>query len=427
MSKRFIFLSVLLCLLITLTTGCWGSKEIDEAGYAIALGLDTGPGQNLIISALIDNPGVTSGLGGNESAFTPGQMRVFTVEAPTIFSGINLINTVLENQIELSHLKMVIFGETLAKQDIEPYTDVLTRWRKFRRTFYIAVAQGEAKAVIESIVPPAGYNGAEFIENMFTSQAYVGYTPENQMLHFYNALKAKGEDPIAPLVAPRISKYNLTANQEKQLMTGTTDFNTDTGDPGNYTAGETPVSGDSSLQFMGTAIFRRGKMMDKLTGNETLALKALRGELTRAFISVPDPDLPNKLMQLELTQIHQPRIKVFRIKDQLRVKVHLSLLDDTVGIESNRQYETPQNISRIQQTVTKWVKSECLNVFQKAQASGCDIFGFGNYARWLVPDWPSWQRWDWNSDFKNLKLDLSVTTRVDRTGLIIKKNAVRGD
>jgi spore germination protein KC len=370
----------------------------------MALGLDTGPGQNLIISIIIENPGVTSEAGKGELSNSPGRMQVFTVQAPTIFSGFNLINTILENQIELSHIKVVIFGENLARQDIEPYMDALTRWRNLRRTFYIAVAQGEARQVIESIVPPAGLNGAKFIETMFTSQEYVGYTPENQMLTFYNALKAKGEDPIAALIAPRTNKYDLITDKEARIISGTTDFKTDTGDPGKYTAGNPPIRGDATLQFLGTAVFKHGKMVEKLTGNETMALKMIRGELTRAFISIPDPEVSGKMMQVELSQIHKPEIRIIKQGNRLQAKIHLFILGEIIGIQSNRQYETPQNIFLIKEAIQKWIRKQCYGVFHKAQAAGSDIFSFGNYARWLAPDWDYWQKWDWNQSFKNMKL-----------------------
>jgi germination protein, Ger(x)C family len=428
MPSRFkLFIIIILLFSSISLTGCWGSKELDEAGYAMALGLDIGPGHNLIVSVIIDNPGVTSGSAKDPPSISPGQIRVFTAQAPTLFSGLNLINTVLENQIELSHTKMVIFGEDLARQGIEPYMDALTRWRKFRRTFYIAVAQGEARQVIESIVPPTGVNGAKFIETMFTSQQYVGYTPENQLLMFYNALKAKGADPIAALIASRTNKYELTADKENRMISGATDFKTDSGDPGNDTAGNPPLSGDGSLQFLGTAVFRRDKMVAKLTGNETMVLKMLRGELTRTFISVPDPEVSGKMMQVELSQIRGPQIKVVKKGNQLRAKVHLTILDDPIGIESNRQYETPANIGLIKKAVEKWISEQCFGVFHKAQTAGSDIFGFGNYAHWLVPDWPAWQKWDWNASFKTMKLDLIVQVHINRTGLIIKKNAVQGE
>ncbi|MCL6590184.1 MAG: Ger(x)C family spore germination protein [Firmicutes bacterium] len=412
---------------LVMFSGCWGSKEIDEAAYLLALGIDAGPGRDLVISTVVANPGANSRLGGNTSSLAANTVRVFTAEAPAIFSGFNIINTILENQLEPSHTKMVIFGEELARRNIEPYMDTLTRWRKFRRTFYIAVAQGEARQVIESIIPPAGYNGAKFIETMFTSQAYVGYTPENQMLRFYNSLKAKGEDPVAALVAPRITKYGLTMGQESRIISGAKDFKTGTGDPGRYTAGNPPLSGEGSLQFLGTAIFRRGKMVDKLTGNETMAFKMFQGELSRAFISVPDPKAPGRMIEVELSQIRKPRIKVVRDGEGFRAKVHLTLLGDIAGIQSNRQYETPQSISLLQRQIQKWAIKQCRGVFNKARAAGSDIFGFGNFARWLAPDWEHWQKWDWNSEFKAMKLDLTVKAHVNRTGLIIKKDAVRGE
>jgi spore germination protein KC len=411
---------MVLALLIS-CAGCWGSKEIDEAAYVLALGIDAGPGQNLTISTAIANPGVISSTGRNTPSLTASQVRMFTAEAPTIFSAFSIINTTLENQLELSHTKMVIFGEDLARRDIESYLDTLIRWRKFRRTFYIAVAQKEARRVIESIIPPAGYNGAKFIETMFTSQAYVGYTPENQMLGFYNDLKAQGKEPVAALVAPRISKDDLTASQESPIRQRATDFKTGTGDPGKYMAGNTPLNGEGSLQLLGAAVFRRGKMVGKLTGNETMALKMIQGELSRSFISIPDPEVPGKMIEIELSQGRGPQIRVVRDGKGFRAKVHLTLQGNIIGIQSTRPYESPQNISYISTAARQWITRQCSGVFHKARTAGSDIFGFGNHARWFAPDWNRWQQWDWNQSFQTLKLDLAVQVHVNYTGLIIQK------
>jgi spore germination protein KC len=425
MVRRLSSLSIILLFTIALT-GCWGAKEIDEAAYAFALGIDAGPGKNIIISTAILNPGGNvSATGSTNQSLSPGRIRVFTAEAPSIFSGINIINTMLERQIELGHLKMVIFGETLARQGIESYLETIVRWRKLRRTIYIAVARGEARRVIESVTPPAGDNVGKLLEMMFITQGFVGFTPRNQMLQFYNAHKTKGDVPIAALVASRVTKYDLTAEHETRVDSGLTDFATDTGDPGNYTAGNPPLSGEAPLQFLGTAVLNRGKLVQKLTGNETIAFSLLRGEFNRAYITIPDPETPDKLIQLEISQIRRPQIKLIKEGNQIRTKAHLHILGEVVGIQSNRQYELPQNVSLLERQVKQWVKKQSFLVFQKAQAVGCDIFGFGNYARWLVPDWESWQKWDWISSFKTMRLDLTVNVHVERPGLIVKKNALK--
>lgn len=426
--RKWFSLLVILPCLTALLAGCWGAKEIDEAAYAFALGIDSGPDQNITISMLIFNPGdsiATAGI--TNQSLSPGRIRVFTTEAPSVFSGINIINTMLERQIELGHLKMVVFGETLARRGIEGYLDTMVRWRKFRRTIYLAVAnQGTARRVIEGIVPPAGSNAGKYLEMMFITQGFVGFTPRNQMLDFYNALKTKGEVPVAALVAPRATKYDLRTEHEIRLDSGKITVPSGAaGDPGQSTAGDPPLSGEAPLQFLGAAVLHRGKLVQKLTGNETLAFSLLRDEFNRAYINVPDPEAPDQIIQMEISRIRRPEIKLKKEGLQIRGQVFVTVLGNPIGVESNRRYETPSKKSLLEQAVEKWIKQQCYGVFHKAQTAGTDIFGFGNYARWLAPDWETWRKWDWGSSFQTMKLELAVKVHIDRPGLIIKKNAVR--
>jgi hypothetical protein len=151
----------------------------------------------------------------------------------------------------------------------------------------------------------------------------------------------------------------------------------------------------------------------------------LRGEFNRAFINVPDPETPDKMIQMEISRIRRPEIKLKKKGAQIRGQIFLTVLGDPIGVESNQSYESaPKNII-LEQAVTKWIKRQCYGVFHKAQTAGTDIFGFGDYARWLAPDWESWRKWDWGSSFQTMELDLAVKVHIDRPGLIIKKNAVR--
>lgn len=428
--RKWFSLLVILPCLAALLAGCWGAKEIDEAAYAFALGIDSGPGRNITISLLIFNPSDSvSTAGRSNQTLSPGTVRVVTAEAPSVFSGINIVNTVLERQIELGHLKMVVFGEPLARRGIEGYLDTMVRWRKFRRTIYLAVAnQGTARRVIESIVPPAGTNAGKYLEMMFITQGFVGFTPRNQMLEFYNALKTKSEVPVAALVAPRVTKYDLTTEHETRLDSGKiTDPSGAAGDPGQSTAGDPSLSGEAPLQFLGTAILHRGKLVEKLTGYETLAFSLLRGEFNRAYIyiNVPDPETPDKIIQIEISRIRRPEVKLKKNGALIQGQIFLTILGNPIEVESNRSYEPAQNNNMLEQALAEWIKRQCYGVFHKAQTAGTDIFGFGDYARWLAPDWESWRKWDWGSSFQTIKLDLAVKVHIDRPGLIIKKNVVR--
>jgi spore germination protein KC len=404
--------------------GCWGQREIDEAAYILAIGLDRAAGKNIRVSVLAGTgrPNLPVAAESGVQTMAVNKVRTFTTEASGLFSGLNLINTILERQMELGHIKMIVFGEELAKTDLRPYLDIMTRWRKFRRTIYLAVAQGEARRVIESIIPPNEDNPAKFLELMFISQGHVGFTPRNQMLWFYNALKTKGEDPVAALMAPRANKYQLDNIKADPLPSNSQSSG---GDPGEETAGNSPLSGEGALQFLGTAVFKKGMMTGKLNGNETMALSMIRGELSRIFLAIPDRYQPGSILQIEISQRQRPQILVSKNGAKAEAIVRLELSADIIGIETGQSYELPGNIHKVEKSAEAWIEEQCKIVLNKAQALGTDIFGFGHKARWLVADWSEWQAWDWRAAFRRMPVKLQVRVHAPRTGLIIRKNAVR--
>ena len=152
-------------------------KEIDEAAYILAMGLDRGPGRNIAVSVAVGNA-VGGGQGQGAAGGNPAQaIRVYSTTAPTIFTALSLINTVVERQLTPTHLKLVVFSEALARQGIRGHLDTFIRWRQFRRTIYISVTPGPARAVIESLVPPTQENPGKFLEMMILTQSYRGFHP----------------------------------------------------------------------------------------------------------------------------------------------------------------------------------------------------------------------------------------------------------
>ncbi|MGE5530253.1 MAG: Ger(x)C family spore germination protein [Patescibacteria group bacterium] len=413
----------IICLvaLAILLTGCAGMREIDEAAYILAMGLDRGPGRNIEVSVAVGNA-VTGGQAQGGAGGNPAQsLRIYTATAPTVFSALNLINTVVELPLTPTHLKMVVFSESLARRGIREQLDIFVRWRQFRRTIFLAVTPGPARAAIESLVPPL-QNPAKFLEMMTLTQNYVGFTPFGQLLGFYNAYKTKGA-PIALMVAPRTSKPALALTQ-----TGIPDARPDldvSGDPGNLTAGRAPVAGEGPLQFMGTAVFARDKMVGALNGNQSLAMSIMRGELRRAFITVPDPVESGRFILAEISQIRKPRVNVKRTGGGIVISQDILLNGEIVTVQGDKAYETPGRNRPVERALEKWIRGKCLEVLAKMQALGADIFGFGDKARWLVPDWAAWRKLDWRKEFKAARPALRIRVRVDRMGLVIEKNAVR--
>ncbi|MGE5599127.1 MAG: Ger(x)C family spore germination protein [Bacteroidota bacterium] len=411
-----------LCLAV-LFSGCAGMREIDEAAYILAMGLDRGPGRNLTVSVAVGNavPGgqIQAAAGGSQTQ----AVRAYTAAAPTIFAALSLINTVVERPLNPAHLKLVIFSASLARRGIREQLDTFVRWRQFRRTIYLSVTPGAARAAIESLVPPIQESPAKFLEMMILTQGYVGFTPSGQLLKFYNAYKTKGA-PVALLLAPRTNKAALAATPAGTPYTAA-DLGRGAGDPADLTAGRAPVAGEGPLQFMGTAIFAGDRMVGTLDGHQSLAMSIMRGELRRAFVTVPDPEERGRVIQVELSQAGRPRVRVRRAGGGFRISEDILLHGEVAGVETERAYETPGRPRLVERAVEKWLADNCRGVFAKARSLGTDIFGFGDKARWLAPDWPSWQRLDWRKEFRESLLALGLKVHINRMGLVIEKNAVR--
>jgi spore germination protein KC len=126
---------------------------------------------------------------------------------------------------------------------------------------------------------------------------------------------------------------------------------------------------------------------------------------------------------VDISRIKKPHIALKKDGDRMRAQVTIYALGEVVTVASNHKYELPSRIPVLEKAVKKWMTQYCRAAFRKAQKNGADIFGFGNYAHWMVPDWKAWQEWDWDSTFKNMTLDLKVKTHIERTGLIMEKNA----
>ena len=131
---RKICIILVMLIMCQLTTGCYDRRELDELAYPIAVGFDKGEGKFLRMSLQIVVP--TKIAGGGEGGGGEGggkeSVSIMTVETPTIYSGLNMVNTYVSKQINLSHVKAIIFSEELAREGIEKYINAITRGREFR-------------------------------------------------------------------------------------------------------------------------------------------------------------------------------------------------------------------------------------------------------------------------------------------------------
>ena len=126
-------------------SGCYDSNEPNDYAYVVAIGIDKAKTDNEYeISIQFAKPSQISG-GASEQGGTGGEtLGLVTVEAPTIYSGINVANNIVSKRFQLSHTKIIVISEEIAREGINDIIDTIVRSTDLRPNMYIAVAKESA-------------------------------------------------------------------------------------------------------------------------------------------------------------------------------------------------------------------------------------------------------------------------------------------
>ena len=118
MSKNFVSVVVSLILIVIFANGfsaSYTARKIDNLAYVLALGVDVGEKARLKVSAQFTKSASVSP-GSGTSAEDLDNIVLVSGEADSIFSAINLLNSYIGKEINLSHCSLIIFSEEFAKQ-----------------------------------------------------------------------------------------------------------------------------------------------------------------------------------------------------------------------------------------------------------------------------------------------------------------------
>lgn len=118
MSKNLITIivfSILLVIFINGFSASYTSRKLSNLAYVLALGIDVGEKSKLKVSAQFTKSASISP-GSGTSAEDINNIVLVSGEADSIFSALNLLNSYIGKEINLSHCSIIIFSEEFAKQ-----------------------------------------------------------------------------------------------------------------------------------------------------------------------------------------------------------------------------------------------------------------------------------------------------------------------
>ena len=316
----------------------------------VGMGIDIIDGK-FMVTAQVVNPGeiaASKGSSGNSPVV------VYQEKGSTLFEAIRRITTVSPRKLYFAHLRLLVFGEGLAKKGIGKTLDILARDPEMRTDFYITIARGAlAGNVLKIITAMEKIPAQQLFESLQTSE--------------------KEWAPTLPVTLDELI-YDILSEGTNAKLTGLMI-------KGDVKTGENlenlqQTKPATILKYDAIGVFRKDKLIGWLNEDESKGLNYALGNVKSTVVTIHCPR--NGKADIELIHTKTELLSEYTgntPKGTIRIEtaatvgnVQCKTLDLTKP-ETIRQMEIKTE-RKIQQNIKK-----ALNATQKKYK--IDLFGFG--------------------------------------------------
>ncbi len=387
-AKRIISVFIVITILVLPLSGCYDSNEIENLAYAIAVGIDKGQQKDFKLTFQIVVPTKISAGGGESLTLT-------SIETDNILSGLKNASESISRQINLSHAKLIVFSEDIARDGLSGIINGLVNSMEIRPTANIIVSTGSAYSYLGATNTNLSVSPSKYYELLFKSYEREFYIPSTQLNDFVYKLRNNGTQPIAI--------FCETGNVKKESP-------------------DTKQRANSSIK--GLAIFKGDKLIGELNYTNMSIFSLLTKTDQNVYMTIKDPQDSNyNILSIVRTQ-PETNYNV-KIENGIpKISIQLYLKGNIVGIQGNYDYlEEGQAI--ILENAYRDNISDRLKAFLTiiAYQDNTDIVGFGDYAKRCFRTQKQWEKFDWNNAFSKAQFDIEVKFNIDNSGNMLNETA----
>lgn len=376
--KKSIGIFLIITLICGPLTGCTNVVEIDDLGIILAIGVDINEDKNYSVSAQLLN--VDSAISDSAVSST-----VYTAEGETIFDALNNIEKKVGKKLNYAHMQYMVIGDSLARKGIGNILDFSLRSSEVRPNIPMFVTKGKVLDILNTKVPE-NYISAFSVKNLINIEKKRGYTVITTSINYVSSANCGSKDAVIGEI--EVGRREEGKNEEYYLLSG-------------------------------SAVLKDDKLIGYLSPTETRALNWIRGNIGTGDIIIQFPK-GNKISLLIIASSSNISTTINNGKVNVRVKIKVqSKIREMVGeLNPNIKPELMDEFAAKEEEV---IYSEINMVLNKMQKElNADIFDFGsNVFRMHPKEWKSIED-NWDKQFKNVNIDVTVFSEITQTGTISK-------
>lgn len=368
-------------------SGCWSSTELSEMAIATAFGIDK-IDDGFRVSVQIVNPGEIAA----KKASSGVAMSVYSAEGKSMFEAIRRLTTMAPRKIYLAHVRLILFGEELAKEGIRKPLDFLSRDHEMRADFVIAIAKGQKAEDIIKVLTPMEKVAANKIYNMIeTSEKNWAPTKLVLLDELIGALVSPGKQPV-------ITGLELIGDPEF----------------GNNQENIQQVEAPTIIKSDNIGVFHEDKLVGWFNEIESKGFNYITNNITN---TVGYTECDGGTVSIEVVR-SETKLKGAIENGRPKITINIWTEANVADVECAIDLTQSEAIYDLEKKFNKKTQVITLSTVEKAKELGSDIFGFGEAIERADPK--KWEelKENWSEVFQDTEVVVNADINIRRVGTI---------
>lgn len=374
---------ILLFILVLGLTGCWDYTEVEQINFAVGTGIDETDGEPHLIAEIIKTKGV-----GQTTEFKP---VVLSTQMRSLSSATRVLSTPAGMTLMWPHAFIFLVSEEVAKKGITSAIENVARGRDLRSTVYLLVVKDATTEEVFKSKPPFSDTVSQHIASIVRNHAnHPLFFPE-EMWKFQKNLMKRGISGALPTV---------------QLV---------------------EEGGEKVPIVRGTAIFKEGKMVGWIDGDESQIFCILKGlPLRGRFVMETDVDGERHRLTYEVIN-NRVEIKPQIEGEQLAMSIKLTMQLNIDEIDdASINFEDDQIVKAIEEQVNRAFERRMRELLSKLnQEINSDALGLGLLLKQTEPKFWRTVEGSWDEYLANLDVSVTADTKIILSGVMVKSMTLR--
>lgn len=392
MKRRALLLCVVILLQIFIT-GCWSRRELNDLAIAVGIGIDK-IGDQYQVSAQVVLP---SQIAGSKGGSPQSPVNLYKATGNTVYEALRKITTVSPRKIYISHLRILVLGEDLAKEGISSVLDFMSRDTDTRNDYFIVVAKdAKAEDTLKILTSLEKIPAVRLFSSLETSEKQWAPTSTVTLGTLITELVSKGKNPVLTGVV-------INGNVD----VGQTQKNVET------------VDSPTELKYSGLAVFKKDKLIGWLNPEESKVYNYLTNKVKNTVSFINCPQSKDKRISLDIFNA-RAKIKGSMNGDKPEISIEQHIESDLGEVQCrNLDLTNPKTITELEQIANVKVDDLFETTIKKVQREyQSDIFGFGEVIHRSNPQ--AWKklRDNWDQTFVNLPVTVKMDIKLRLLGKV---------